>query len=80
MTTCTHINRQHTFEGELELLACTLEAGHAGNHFCYMRVVKKPVINRARYRPDELIDRDGVPFLVELEPASWDDSAGDELR
>lgn len=68
---CGHVNKQHYgTKGKLEDLACTLPAGHAGNHSSpYKRLVGTPVTDeKGRVIKQNYEEVDDVSW--------WSDAAG----
>lgn len=74
--TCGHINKQaFNTDGLLEDLACTLPAGHEGDHSAKTQTLQKnPYLTknpRAEYKW-----ADGVEYEVREVTAFWSDAAG----
>lgn len=72
---CGHTNKQYTnIKGKLEDLACTLPAGHGGDHEAPCKAL---ATFSGEKDPDaEYIFRDGKYYLVVESVAAWSDVAG----
>lgn len=80
MRHCNHKNKQHTFQGELDILRCIKIEDHEGLHQGFARKLGTAISDATKYPDAETLEVEGITYLVEEELVSWGNEEGKALK